>query len=104
VKRIWVTVSSTLLFFLLVTVPALAQYPPGGGGGEGEGDDDDDFDPGEGGGLGDADGAADGAGDGLADTGGRFKVWMLLLMVSLLIAGIKLLMASRRKKTVVVDY
>ncbi|MDP8956178.1 MAG: hypothetical protein M3N24_04365 [Actinomycetota bacterium] len=119
-KRIWITVTSTMLFFLLVTGPAWAThlYPPGrghgGAGGEGgdrdgdgDGDGDDGFDPGEGGGLGDADGVGDagagGAGDGLADTGGTFKVWMLLLMVSLLLVGIRLLMASRRRKAAVAE-
>ena len=125
-KKIWVTISSTALFFLLVTGPAWAThlYPPGrghggAGGGGGGGDDGpgDGFDPGAGGGLGDGDGFADagtggaggadgagGAGDGLADTGGRFTVGMLLLIVSLLVLGTILVMASRRRKTEVVDY
>lgn len=122
-KRIWVTVSSAMLFFLLVTVPAWAThlYPPGrghggAGGGGGGGDDGpgQGFDPGGGGGLGDADGVADagpgaaggtgGAGDGLADTGGRFTVGMLLLIVSLLVLGAFLIMASRRRKAVAVEF
>lgn len=115
-KKIWVTISSTAVFFLLVTGPAWARhlYPPGrghgGGGGGGGGDDGpgDGFDPGAGGGLGDADGLGDagagGAGDGLADTGGRFTVGTLLLIVSLLVLGTILVMASRRRKTEVVDY
>ncbi len=117
-KKIWVTITSTALFFLLVTGPAWAihLYPPGrghggAGGGGGGGDDGPGFDPGAGGGLGDGDGFADagtggagGAGDGLADTGGRFTVGTLLLIVSLLVLGTILVLASRRRKTEVVDY
>ena len=132
VKRIWVTIASSAMFFLLVAVPAWAThlYPPGrghgGAGGGGDGDDgvgDGDADGGAGGGQGDADGVADGvaeggaggaggagdfggaggAGDGLADTGGRVTVGMLLLIVSLLVLGTILVMASRRRKAVVVE-
>ncbi len=97
-KKFWVTVSSTLLFLFLFALPALAQYPPGrGGGGGGDGDG---FDPGAGGGLGG--GGAGGGGDGLADTGGRFTLGMVILIVSLAIIGTALVLASRRR-TLVLD-
>ncbi len=107
-KRILVTISATVVFLLLVTLPAFANhlYPPGRGHGGGTGGGDGDDGGGGGGNLDDVfggdpgAGGAGGGGDGLADTGGTFKVWMLLVMVSLLVVGIRLLMASRRRKAV----
>ena len=108
-KRVWVTVSSAVVFLFLVTAPAIAQnYPPGRGGGGGGGGDGEDFDPGLGNGFGGAGGGgaggAGGAGDGLARTGGRFSIGMLLLIVSLVVLGISLILATRRKRTVVVEH
>ncbi len=109
---------------LLAACTSTAPRDGGGDGGGGGGDDGpgDGLDGGAGGGLGEgeADGVADGvadagaggaggasgaggAGDGLADTGGRFTVGMLLLIVSLLVLGTFLVMASRRRKAAVLD-
>ena len=84
-KRLWITASATI-GFLVLALPAFAQYPGGGPGEPG----DDDFDRVAG-------GAQGGTGGGLADTGIEIATGVIIL-VALVVVGTMLLVASRRRK------
>jgi hypothetical protein len=102
VKKLWITATATV-GFLLLALPALAQYP-GGDAGEPGGN------PGSSGGSGAIGGSGSsggsgysgGSGDGLAVTGIEVSVGLIIL-VALVVAGTVLLVVSRRRKIAAVQ-